>query len=281
MKHIRVYIVLFLLLMTGVIWYSVLDAEKQVLTVAFLDVGQGDAVFIESPAGNQMLIDGGPSRSVLRELSDVMPFFDRSLDVVLLTHPDMDHVGGLPSVLETYGVSFIFDPRITHDTAAYDAFVDFSHDEEGAQIITPRRGQIIDLGGGAYVRVLFPDRHIPNVEANAGSVSVQLIYGDTEVLLTGDAPQSIEKYLVSIEGSGLVSDILKAGHHGSKTSTSQVFVDAVDPEYVVVSAGRDNRYGHPHAEVLEVIASAGAHVVGTYDKGTIVFESDGERVWRK
>lgn len=249
-----------------------------VLTVAFLNIGQGDAIFIESPSGVQVLVDGGPGRAVLRQLGRQMGFFDRTLDVIVATHPDSDHIGGLPDVLGLYAVSYIFDPGIAHSIPTYDAFLERSKEELGAQYILARRGQLINLGGGAYIRILFPDHDVTHVETNDGSVVLQLVYGDTAFLLTGDAPVNVEQYVSSLDGKTLHSDVLKVGHHGSRTSSSELFVGWASPEYAVISRGCDNRYGHPHQEVLNILNRFEIEIHDTCEEGTIVFESDGEHV---
>lgn len=255
--------------------------SEALLTVAFLNVGQGDAIFIESPVGTQMLIDGGPDASILRELGNVMGFSDRSIDVVLGTHSDTDHIGGLSYVLKRYDVAHIFHSGVSSDTPAYEAFKDAFRTSGGLVYVT-MRDTIVDLGSGAYVRVIFPDRRLSeNTEANLSSAVVEVVYGDMKFLLTGDAPKSIEAYIVHLEGSALASEVFKVGHHGSNTSSADAFVAAVHPVYAVISAGKDNRYGHPHKEVLDRLGEEHVTVVGTYDRGTIIFETDGKELWLK
>lgn len=272
------YTLLFTFLFTTGVWYFVLASEReQVLTVAFLDVGQGDAIFIEAPNGNQILIDGGRNRSVLRELSRVMPFYDRSIDVVLATHPDEDHIGGLSDVLKRFDVELFLDSGVTHDTNAYKEVLRLV-ETQNIEYVLARRGMVVDLGDGAKLEILFPDRDVAGLETNSASVVTRLIYGETEFLLTGDSPRSIEKYIVSLDGARLESDVLKVGHHGSKTSSADVFIAAVLPQFAVISAGKDNRYGHPHEEVVSALIDIDAKIVSTFKSGTIIFESDGERL---
>ena len=278
-KNLAWVVLLVLALVNLVVWYAVsVEARSDILTVAFLDVGQGDAIFIESPSGRQALIDGGAGSVVLRRLGKVMPFFDRSIDVTVATHPDKDHIGGLIDVLESYNITHILDPGVVHDTNAYEEFERLADMEPNAERLLARRGQVVDFGDGAYLRILFPDRDVSGVETNAGSIIAQLVYGDTEIMLTGDAPRTIEEYLILRDGPSLASDVLKAGHHGSRTSSSERFVDIVDPDYTVISAECDSRYGHPHREVLDVLTRVGTTVLSTCDEGTIVFESDGKTV---
>ncbi len=269
---------LFVSSMALLFWHSY-ERAPNVLTVTFLDIGQGDAIYIESPTGKQVLIDGGIDRSVLADLSKVMPLFDRTLDVVIATHPDKDHIGGLPFVFSRYKVAHILDPGLTETTDTYEFYSEKVQEEmKGSYAIhqEARRGSVIDLGGGAELRILFPDRDMDGVtDTNNASVVAQLVYGETEVMLTGDAPKSVEEYVVMLDGTALQSDILKAGHHGSRTSSGQKFIDTVNPEYAIISAGCDNSYGHPHKETIETLTAASTTILTTCEEGTIVFTSDG------
>lgn len=279
-KWLPISVLCVLVVVTITVWFCIFSTPEDVLTVAFLNVGQGDAIFIESPTGAQLLIDGGPDRSVLRALGEVVPWYDRTIDVVVGTHPDQDHIGGLSYVLERFEVKHIFHAELPAETSASEAFERAYEDEPGSQAHISRRGTIIDLGGGAYVRFLFPDRDVGGMETNTASAIVEVVYGDVEFLLTGDAPEAIETYLISLEGEKLESEVLKLGHHGSKTSSSEVFLRAVAPDYAIVSAGRANSYGHPHREVTDRLTQLGIAFMGTYNEGTITFKTDGETLQR-
>lgn len=248
------------------------------LTVAFLNIGQGDAIFIEAPSGNQLLIDGGPGKTVLRELSQVMPFYDHSIDIVMATHPDADHIGGLPDVLERYKTDLFLEPGVEGDTNVYK---ELESKVKSLKIkrLKVRRGMVVDLGEGTLLQILFPVTDPEGMETNTASIVARLIYGEHEFLLTGDSPKNIEEYLTKESCKGcpfaLEADVLKAGHHGSKTSTSDLFVRAVAPKYAVISAGRDNRYGHPHQEVLDTLTQHKIQILRTDQSGTIIFKGDG------
>lgn len=280
LKNLKQFLLLGLLILNIFIWYVIFSAESDKLTVAFLDVGQGDAIYIEAPNGNQILIDGGPDKSVLRELGKVMPFYDRSIDIVIATHPDKDHIGGLPDVIERYDVDFVLESGAENDTSIKKALED-SILKNNVKEILARRGMRINLGKGVFLNILFPDRDTSGFESNTASIVARLVYGDTEFILTGDSPKNIEEYLVMLDGKKLESDVLKAGHHGSKTSSSESFVGFVSPKYSVISAGRDNKYGHPHQETLDVLNQFGSVILSTQDSGIIVFESNGENVFLK
>jgi competence protein ComEC len=270
-------LVLLALCINAAVWYAALREDKRgQLTVSFLNIGQGDAIFIDAPSGRQMLIDGGPDSGVLRKLSEVMPWYDRSIDIILATHPDADHITGLIDVLERYRVDIAVDSSVQGSTAVWQTLK-----EERARArssMTAQRGQVIDLGAGTYVEILYPDRPVPGIDTNDGSIVAKLIYGDTSFMFTGDAPQSVEKYLVALDGGNLHADVLKAGHHGSKTSSATHFVGVVAPGYAVFSRGCDNKYGHPSKETVDVFARFSIPTVDTCERGTITFVSDGKEV---
>lgn len=267
-------------------WYGYIasaahSAKNDTLTVAFLDVGQGDAIYIETPDGVQALIDGGPDSSVLRELPRVMPWFDRSLDVVVATHPDKDHIAGLVDVLARYEVATIVRTENESDTAVSSAFILVAAEEAGATTHFARAGDVLALGASTTLTLFSPASNPAEWESNNSSIVARLTYGEADFLLTGDAGVGIEEYLVATYGTVLESEVLKLGHHGSDTSTSPLFLHMVSPLYAVVLAGADNRYGHPHRAVVERVVAAGSQLVSTADSGTIVFKSDGVQVWRE
>lgn len=260
---------------------SILFARHHVLMVTFLDVGQGDAVFIQAPNGNQLLYDAGPpSGSVLRGLGAVMPFYDHSIDVAILSHPDMDHIGGFLDVLRRFDVDLVMEPGATSKNGVYEG-VEAAIKTEGAIHLFAKKGMRIDMGDGVAIDILYPDRDTTTMETNSASIVMRLHYGGTSFLFSGDLPQTMEEYVVAQEGSGLHADVLKLGHHGSRTSSSLLWLAAVHPSIAVISAGLHNRYGHPHKEVLEALAEFGIPALKTYEEGTIIFESDGERVVRE
>lgn len=271
----------FLLLVNTVVWVAFFHRPVPALTVSFLDVGQGDAILIQGPTGIQMLVDGGRDRAVLRELPKQMEVFDRTIDVVVETHPDADHIGGLPAVFERYAVAMFLEPGIPNDTNATLALTDAVQNEPGIETALARSGQRIVLGGGAYADILFPDRDVSTYETNTGSIVMRVVYGDTSFMLTGDAPSEIEDYLVGRDGAKLKANVLKAGHHGSRNSTDARWLATVAPDIVVISAGKDNAYGHPHVETMERMRAQGAEVFSTAEQGTIVFKSDGTNVTAK
>lgn len=258
------------------VWWMVLEKEgDKTLTVSFLDVGQGDAIFITTPSGRQVLVDGGRNSKVLQELNSVMPFWDRSIDIVIATHPDADHIRGLIEVFKRFDVTTFVHSGVEHDTEEAEALRTAVINEQSNDILA-RRGQVYDFGDGTRITILFPDRDVSGMESNAASVIAKVVFGEHSFLLTGDSPKMIEEYLLSLSTEDVQSTVLKAGHHGSKTSSSPLFVGFVEPQYVVLSRGCSNSYGHPHQEVLDTFTSFEIQTLDTCIDGRVTFTSDGQ-----
>ncbi len=258
-------------------------AEKNILKVAFLDIGQGDSIYIEAPNGRQMLIDGGPGPVVLSKLSEVMPYGDRSIDILLATHTDADHITGFNSVLDAYKVGLIFENG-GHSTTRTYANLESKIAKQKVQKLIARRGMhiVLDHDRNIYVDILFPDRDISKFESNDGSIVCKLVYGSESFMLTGDATLYTEHLVMHNESlETLHSNILKLGHHGSKGSSSELWLEKVQPEEVIVSAGLHNRYGHPAPVVLDRLAKLKIPYLATLGKGTILFETDGNSLIEK
>lgn len=277
-ENLHYYILGLLFVATIFIWYTVAAEDRGgKLTVAFLNIGQGDGIFIESPIGTQMMIDGGPGGVVLRELGKMMPFYDRSIDLLLVSNPDKDHMSGFLDVLRSFDVTSVVEPGTIGASSDYRSLLE-EIKKEGALRIIAKRGQRFDLGGGAYFDVLFPDRDVSGLGTNDGSIVGKLVYGNTSFLFPGDAPSAIEEYVTYLDKEQLNVDVLKVGHHGSKTSTSEALLGFASPTMAVVSAGKDNKYGHPHQETLDTLKQFDVDTLRTDLQGSIVMESDGETI---
>jgi len=275
LSKIKIYFLLLLLLSNGTIFYKVFaETRSNLLKVSFLDVGQGDAIFIESPTGNQFLIDGGPDKSILNALGRVMPFYDKTIDAILTTHPDQDHIGGIPEVLKNYSVGEYIDSGATSSTGTFIEVINGITKSKIKKDIAIK-GQIIDLGGGAFLKILYPEDAPKGKDTNENSVIAKLYYGDSTFLFTGDAPTDVEQYLANTNGKELDSDVLKVAHHGSRNSLSPEFLSAVSPTYSVILAGKDNSFGHPHKEIVDFLDNIKSKILGTYEMGDIYFVSDG------
>ena len=266
---------------SATLWYVAIRENRDgILTISFLNIGQGDAILIESPTGMQVVIDGGPNKAIMKEITSIMPWYDRHIDMIMVTNPDKDHYEGFIPLFGRYTIGVEIEPGTVSQTEMFRTLKNIIQTKKVATIVA-RRGQIIDIGGGAYIQILFPDRDVSGLSTNNGSIVAKLVYGQTSVLLTGDSPTAIEEYLISQDKTILDSDILKVGHHGSRTSTSDAYVQAISPAYAMISAGKDNSYGHPHKEVLDILAKEKVPVLGTYDLGRITFVSDGRSFVRK
>jgi len=276
LNHIPLLIIAVFFAGNVLIWYAALRARGGELKVAFLDVGQGDAIYIEAPNGNQLLVDSGSGKQVLRELSSVMPPYDRSIDAILATHPDKDHIGGFPEILTRFKVSEVFVSGASSDTAVYKELEEKIKEKKISKTVL-RKGTRVWLSKDVYFDVLFPDVDTSRFkESNDASIVGKLRYKDKIFLLTGDSPIKIENHLVSVYGRDLKSDVLKLGHHGSRTSSSESYLGFVSPEYAIISAGCKNSYGHPHKEVLALLDKFKIPKLSTCESGTIVFETNGE-----
>jgi competence protein ComEC len=246
------YIVLLALAFVALGIWGAASAETPpgVLTVAVMDVGQGDSIFIESPTGVQIIIDGGPDDSLLRQLPKLMSLADHSLDAVVETHPDADHVAGFVDLLKRYSVGVFIEPGIPKPTLTATT-LEKEIDQEKIPRAIARRGEWLDLGGGARLNILFPDfdtSKLSSNNANEGCIVSRLVYGNTSMIFMCDAPFDVEDHLMEISSSTeLASNIIKVGHHGSRFSTSDAFVTEVNPTTAVISVGAHNTYGHPTA----------------------------------
>jgi competence protein ComEC len=265
-----------LLILTFAAWRSLPDGR---LHVVFLNVGQGDAIFVQTPSGRQVLIDGGPSEStLLSQLGRQMPFWDRSLDMVILTHPDSDHINGLVPVLERYRVEAVVFREMGCENTTCKRWRQLI-EAEGAEVYRGEAGLRITLDKGLEIEVLHPGPKLPDHESfNSNSIVMRLTYGDISMLLTGDIEAEVEQQLVH-KDAPLASTVLKAAHHGSCSSTTPLFLETVQPEMVIISVGADNKFGHPCEEVLERLADR--PVYRTDEHGTIELIADDEKMWMK
>jgi competence protein ComEC len=254
------------------------QTPRGVLTFAVLNVGQGDSLYIEGPTGERIVIDSGPDDSLLRELPKVMPLFDRSLDAVIETHPDADHISGFADLLKRYEVGAFIEPGIQKDTVTAKNLEQEITDLKIPRVIA-RRGTWLDLGAGARLQILFPDydvSHIDQKADNDGGIVAHLVYGKTSVLLEADISSVVEEHLIAISTStDLESTILKVAHHGSRFSTEDSFVAEVAPQIAVISVGAHNTYGHPTQRALDTLASHNVQILRTDQNGTVTCRSNG------
>ena len=268
----------------ALVWADALSADDR-LRIHFIDVGQGDAAFIETPGGVQALIDGGAHPlAINRFLSDRMRFNDKRIDLVVATHPHADHIGGLTPVLARYEVGHVLERRVQYDSAAYLEWrraVD-AEAAEGAVVLEAMSGQALLLGDGIRLEILGPPPALlvgTASDADNASVVLRLEYGDVSALFTGDMRGEAERALLA-SGALVDSDVLKVAHHGSATGTTRAFLRAVSPAAAVISVGEDNRFGHPAPEVMQRLREyvSADMLLLTSERGDIEFITDGKRL---
>lgn len=267
------------------IFSSIGFGHNKNLQVYFLDVGQGDSIFIKSPSGKTMLIDAGPQNNILKPLSKQFNFKKKHLNVLLASHPDADHVGGFVPVLQNYDADVFVESAYQKENQVL-AQIETLVNEKVANHVIATEGTVIDLGGGVTFKIMSPSDNELEGDSNNASIVGKLIYGNNSFLLTGDATISNEIRLVKDYGSTgspqvvnqLKADVLKLGHHGSRTSSAIEFLQNVNPQIAIISAGKNNRYGHPHPEVLNRLKNLNIPYLSTITEGTICLQSDGVQV---
>jgi len=243
-------------------------SRPRFLEVNFFDVGQGDAIFIQTPDRHQILIDGGPNSIILEKLAKEMPFWDRTIDLIIVSHPEKDHISGLLDVLKRYEVENILWTGIVRDSSEFKEWQRLLR-EEGANIIISQSGQRIIFPDNdkeeTKIDILYPVEDLEGKEmedSNETSIVSKLIFGNKSFLFTGDISKTTEKKLLEKE-TNLKSDVLKIAHHGSKNSSSDEFIGKVLPEMAVIEVGKDNSYGHPSEETLAVLKKYGISILRT------------------
>ncbi|WP_342544290.1 MBL fold metallo-hydrolase [Lysinibacillus sp. FSL W7-1291] len=239
------------------------------MRVHFIDVGQGDSILIESPNGKTMLVDGGVKGAGQQIVSYLKELGVSKLDVVVATHPDADHIGGLIPVLNSLTIEQFYDSGKVHTSQTFEEMLTLI-DEKNIPYYVPKTGETIEFDKDVTVKVLNANEQAS--DNNDASIVLKMTYGNVSFLLTGDAGVALEKEMLQYD---VTATVLKAGHHGSNTSSSQEFIRAVKPEVTILSYGEDNKYGHPHAEVVDRLQAIGSKIYATADLGTITVSTDG------
>ncbi|MFW6174686.1 MAG: DNA internalization-related competence protein ComEC/Rec2 [Chloroflexota bacterium] len=267
-------------------WLAVMQSSRNELTVTFYETGRGDAILVQTPGGRQVLIDGGQDGThAASSVGDTLPFWDRQLDAVMLSHPDADHVGGLPAVLDRHDVPVVIKSAEESPSAAFQEWStrlrEMRH-AQGLRVIEPTAGLTVELGEMTRLEVLRsgrPENAPADWSRNDSSTVVRVEHGEVSFLLTGDITRRAERRLLQ-SGRPVVADVLKLPHHGSDTSSSRPFLEAVSPRVVVVTAGTDSRFDHPAPAVVRRMEEnlPDVPVLLTRDRGDIEFRTDGKRL---
>ncbi len=254
------------------VFIAVYQKTSQKPEVVFLDVGQGDAMLVILPGGTQILIDGGPSNKISAKLSKYFPFYDKDIELAILTHPHSDHMKGLVSVFKDYNVKNFIWSGANYDSRIYSDFIE-ALKHEGSNMYLAKAGDVVSYGNQPILKILYPSEIFLGKslkDVHDSDVISELDLGNKKFLLMGDSNEVVESRLVS---SNIVADInvLKVGHHGSKTATSPQLLQSAKPEEAVISVG-NNSYGHPTPNVLRNLAEIGARIFRTDQLGDIIYK---------
>lgn len=254
------------------VWFSADETPR--LEIDYLDVGQGDAILIKTPYGQNILVDGGPNNKILEELGENLPVWDRTIDLVILTHPHDDHVNGLNEVIKRYEITKILSTGVIHTAPGYINFLKNIKEYEVPLTIIDRP-QTLVLGENCEIKILYPDKSFYTKETdnlNNTSIVFNLKFGETNFLFMGDAEKEVEEKL--IKNDDLKAQVLKVGHHGSDTASSKNFLEKVTPNLAVIEVGKSNKFNHPNLRVINRLERIGAKIYRTDLDGTIKITSD-------
>lgn len=272
MIEMKKYIVSGLIMAYAACFYALAELPDSKFHIYFLNVDQGDSIFIKTPEDNHILVDGGPANYVLSELSEVIPFFDRKIDLMVLTHPHLDHIEGLIEVLKRYEVSHVLITGVSFNDATYKEFLkqvrelgvpvyiaesdtDFRFGEVLADVIYP----LTSVAGETFANL------------NNSSIGLRISYGDKAIVMLGDLEVDAEKILLQ-SGHNLKADIFKASHHGSRTASSPALLEKIKPTDVVIQVGKNNSFKHPHPETLRNLFQANVkNIFRTDEDGRVEF----------
>lgn len=248
------------------------------LSINFLDVGQGDAIFIKTPFNQNILVDGGPDSTVIKRLGENLPWWSRTIDLLVLTHPHDDHIIGLNEIIKRYDVRKIIYTGVVYDSSAYDSWQELVKAYQIPTVIIDHP-QIINLGKNCNLEILYPRQAIYGQSIdnlNNSSLVSKLVCAGVKILLAGDAEQAEEKELLQVEAD-LSADIIKVGHHGSDTASSEEFLAKVKPQYAIIEVGK-NDFGLPSLRVIKRLERRGVKIYRTDQSGTIVIKKNDQKI---
>lgn len=254
---------------------STIGTPNGILEISYLDVGQGDSAYIRVNDFD-ILIDAGPRSDSDKLMEQLKEKNIDDFEIVIATHPHEDHIGGMTKVFDEYDVESFYMPKSTSTTKTFENMIN-AVKNEGLKVQVIKEGMSFDLGDGAKLEVYSPIQDSYD-NLNNYSPIMKLIYGNNSFIFTGDAEKEVEEEVLEKYSNNLKADVIKFGHHGSSTSSSEAFIEAISPKYGIISCGVDNSYGHPHREVLEVINKMNIKTYRTDKQGEITITSDGSNI---
>lgn len=254
-------------------------SSTELMEVHFIDVGQGDAILVQVNDKN-LLIDSGPKESSSNLFNYLTSLHINKLDYIIATHPHEDHIGNMYSVIKKFDIGEFFAPKVIHTSKSFERMVESLISKNKKINVFDTNTTSIDLGENIEISIYSPLPKDYGDNMNLYSAIFRIKYGSTSFLFTGDAEKSNEEEILS-SNSLIKSNVLKVGHHGSSTSTSQFFLEAVNPEITIISVGQDNSYNHPNSKILKLINSIGSKVYRTDKDSTVVLISDGVNIYKK
>lgn len=267
-------IISFIVFIAAIIYYpNSTDAATKKMNVHFINVGQGDAIYIKAPNGEDILIDGGRNGKTVVEYLKKQKVDD--IEILIATHPDADHIGGLDEVLEAFKVESVYAPKVSHTTKAYKEFLTAVKNEK-LKVKTAKKGVKLSVKG-VTAQFIAPVKTYSDSDLNNWSAVLHVTYGKKSFLFAGDAEEKSETDMINSKQT-LKADVLKVGHHGAKQSTGKNFLKTVKPTYAVISVGKGNNYGHPTSTVINNLKNAKVNIYRTDKQGTIVAKTDGKTI---
>lgn len=285
-RNIQLLFMLLALVMSGAfLFYSLINnyvlpsLANNDLRVHYFDIGQGDASLIQTPGGKNILIDGGPGENIMLPLSQALSWHDNTIDLMILTHPHDDHVAGLIPVLKKYQVRQILYTGVIHNSPSYLEFLKTIKNKNISLKIIDR-AQKINLDEDCFLEIVYPRENLAGqtvLNLNDSSIVARLVYGNNSFLFMGDAEVEVEEELIELN-IDLSADIIQVGHHGSNTSSSWKFIDYVKPKIAIISAGKDNKFGHPSLRVIRRYERFGTKIYRTDIDSAISFRADGKEI---
>jgi len=278
-KFARIVFFLLLANLILIVYFFYFDKQKNNLEIVFLDVGQGDAILVKTPKDKNILIDGGPDRNIIYKLSSYIPQDKRKIDLMILTHPDIDHLTGLNEVFERYEVKNIIYNGVEDDDPVYEEWQSLKENKKIPFLIIKERERL-NIENNLYFDFFWPKEDLTGKDFdndNFYSLMMKMNFGSNSVLFTGDTEKEVEDILIK-DNVNLKSDILKVSHHGSKNATTLDFLEKVKPIYAVISVGKDNSFGHPSFRVISNLERMGITTLRTDEIGDIIFISNGQSI---